>query len=79
MVVGGAFLLGLAAPAQPWRWAAIIGLAIPLKMLVAALAQGPAFDPRILVTLVFALAAAYAGALLRGSFSLAPVEPPGQK
>src|SRR5579872_5417466 len=61
VLVGGTFMLGIAVPSNPWRWAAIVGLAIPLKALARALAGGPAFDWRIFITLAFALAGAYAG------------------
>jgi hypothetical protein len=65
VIVGGTFLLGAALPASPWRWAAIVGLAIPMKSLASAAAKGAAFDWRILITLAFALAGAYAGAGVR--------------
>jgi len=80
VVLGGPFLLGAAVPVKPWRWAAIVGLAIPLKTLAASLAKGPAFDLRILITLLVALAGAYIGAILRGAgHRPAPSAPPLQK
>jgi len=71
VIVGGTFLLGAAVPANPWRWAAIIGLAIPSKSLVDAVGRGAAFDFRIFITLAVALAGAYAGAGIRRALSAA--------
>ena len=69
VIVGGTFLLGVAVPANAWRWAAIIGLAIPAKSLVDAIATGSVFDARIFITVGFALAGAYAGAGIRRAAS----------
>ena len=65
VIVVGTFMLGAAVPHHPWRWAAIVGLAIPAKSLASALAGGAPFDARIFITLAFALAGAYAGSAIR--------------
>ena len=58
----GAALLGLVAPRRPWRWALLIGSWIPAHALLRA--PVPATLAMLLVIL-FPLAGAYAGTLLR--------------
>jgi hypothetical protein len=64
----GSFILGLAQPSWPWRWAIIVGLGVPffgpLSSLFARLAS-PGRWAMLAVLLVPGLIGAYTGSVLR--------------
>jgi hypothetical protein len=72
-LLAGGTLLGLLQPKAAWRWAVLISLGLPVMAAVATLTgmhtpEPVHLDPRVwLVALGFALAGAYAGALIRGA------------